>query len=142
MSTKSIIKELFRRFFPSPSPALAEPNAQTDALSLANAEIAQLRGTVFDLLLEVEAIRETLLRSPLGSGGAQSSYAISYRKTAFTTHNSAGCTGGHEKLMEHYYYRSPEQNEWRECLFMKRLGYSADEIAKYQDEAEVAHSYT
>ena len=137
-SPQTIIRELFHRFFPQEQ----APPARADPLAQAYTEIAHLRETVFDLLVEVEAIRETLLKSPLGSGGSRSSYASAYRNTAFTTHNSAGCSGGHEKLMQQFYPRALEQREWRECLFMERLGFSPDEITSYRDKAEQAHTYT
>ena len=127
-----------RTFFPNRA---ASP-AKDDPLALARSEIAELRETVFDLLVEIEAIRETLLNSPLGSGGARSPYASAYRKAAFRTHDASGPSSGHMKLFAQFYPLAPEQRDWRECLFMQRLGLSPDDIAKYKREAERAHAYT
>jgi hypothetical protein len=118
------------------------PTAPPDALAAAQAEIAQLRTALFDLHLEVEAIRMTLLNSSLGAGGAGSAYAVAYREAAFLTHDSTGPISGHDKLMALYQPPASEQGQWRECLFMQRLGFSADAIAKYKREAEEAHYYT
>lgn len=129
-------------------------STQGGSLAQANAEIAELRRTVFDLLVEVEAIRATLLKSELGVGEERSPYAIAYRDTALETHNSAGSTGGFNKLLERFYPDPRQQcswidnlyeqqaDNWRECLFMRRVGMSPDDIAKYQSEAESAHAYT
>lgn len=137
-----IIRHLFRTFFSENPNGKPVSPAQPDPLALAYSEIAELRGTVFDLLVEIEAIRETLLNSPLGSGGSRSAYAKAYLKAACTTHNSTGPSGGHEKLMERFYSDPRERDDWRECLFMLRLGFSPVEIAKYKEEAEAAHYYT
>lgn len=81
----------------------------------------------------------------MGSGGSHSPYAKAYRKAAYTTHNSAGPSGGAEKLLKLFFRRAhkgDKEDDWRESLFMQRLGFSPVEIAKYKDEAEAAHFYT
>jgi len=130
----------------------ATPSAQIDAPGQLQSEVADLRHTVFDLLMEIEAIRTTLLRSPLGEGGRHSPYAIAYRETALLTHNSTGCTGGEQKLAGLFYsfekalrmpdLRGGQTEEWRECLLMKRMGYSAAELSSYQGDAREAETYT
>jgi hypothetical protein len=140
-STKHItcmIKQLLHNLFPGKK--IQPPHA--DALTPAPSEIATLRAQVSDLLLEVEAIREVLLKSPLGQGGAGSPYAIAYRKTAFLTHDSTGPTSGHEKLMHQFYHCTNQNREWREFLFMHRLGFSKDDISQYTREAQSAETYT
>ena len=138
MNSKSIFRNLFHRFLSKEQ----APPKPSDPLALAYAEIAELRETVFDLLVEVEAIREALLRSPVGSAGSRSTYAIAYRDTALLTHDSTGPSGGHDKLMARFYSGAPEHLDWRECLFLSRVGFSEDEIAKYKDKAEEAETYT
>ena len=126
---------MFKRLFGKPRPTEATSPTKPEALIKAQAEIATLRRAVFDLFVEVEAIRATLLKSELGGRGVSSPYAESYRDTVLTTHCSTGCTGGYEKLLSEFYpashnycsllsglYESKE--EWRECLFMRRLGMS------------------
>ncbi len=131
-----MIAQLFRSLFHRDKVLLPKP----DPIARAQSEIAELRSMVYDLLVEVEAIRETLLKSPFGSDGPHSPYAIAYRDTAFRTHDASGCTG--DKLLAQFYPSSPKRDDWRECLFMHRLGFSTDAIARYMREAEAAETYT
>jgi hypothetical protein len=122
-----------------------------DLLARAQSEIQQLRTVVFELHVEVEAIRETLLKSPLGSGGSSSVYAQSYYETALLTHNAMGPSGGYEKLARLFYEGDSKSiesicyahgDDWRECLFMKRLGFPPKQISEYRREAEGAEILT
>ena len=131
-----MITKLFRTIFPKEKVLPLNP----DPFARAQSEIAELRSMVYDLLVEVEAIRATLLKSPFGSEGPNSRYAIAYLETAFLTHDSSGCTG--DKLLAQFYGRDPKKHDWRECLFMQRLGFSTEAIANYMREAKAAELNT
>jgi hypothetical protein len=91
---------------------------------------------VFDLLVEVEALRQ--------AQATEASYRDAYRAACLLTHNSAGVSSGWEKLMERYYprQRSSGGRAWRESLMMRRLGMTPAEIEAYQGEAAEAETYT
>jgi hypothetical protein len=111
-------------------------SVQSDQLSISRSSIVTLQRMVFDLQVEVEAIRETLLESNLAADGSRSIYGIAYLKTASITHDSAGCIPTDWKLLSKFYSNFPDKSDWRECLFMERIGFSAEEIAAYKEEAK------
>ena len=106
-----------------------------DALAIAR-RVEALTTLVFDLLAEVEALRQTQ--------AAQSDYRDAYREASLLTHNSSGPSSGWEKLLDRYYPRQPSSDGrvWRESLMMHRLGFTPAEIEAYQREAEQAETYT
>ena len=105
---------------------------------------------VFDLLLEVEALRAALLSSDAGTAGKASAYARAYQDTAYLTHNACGPSSGLEKLLALYYPQAAESDDqtwgerrtWRECLFLRRLGFSEEEIRAYKEAAAHAETFT
>jgi hypothetical protein len=105
---------------------------------------------ILDLLMEVEALRTAVLASQTETSGKDSDYARAYRDTAYLTHNAAGPSSGLEKLLAQFYPRSLEREgrderqgrAWRECLFLRRLGFTEDEIRAYKEEAEEAEAFT
>ena len=60
---------------------------------------------VFDLLLEVEALRTVVSASKLGVGGKDSAYGRAYRQAAYLTHNACGPSSGLEKPCFLFYLR-------------------------------------
>jgi hypothetical protein len=114
---------------------------------------------VLDLLMEVEALRravqalsdragsvdagEDVLGGPRhGLPGPHTPYAAAYADTAWLTHNALGPTSGWEKLLAEYYSRDAVTPGWRECLMLKRLGFSDAEIARYMESAREAETYS
>ena len=120
-------RDLIRALFPIGESA--------QGLELA-AKVGALTTIVLDLLAEVEALR--LAR------GTKSDYRSAYRSTCLLTHNSAGVSTGWEKLIACYYPReqSSDGRVWRESAMMERLGFTDDEIADYQKEAQGAEYNT
>jgi hypothetical protein len=102
---------------------------------------------VFDLLMEVEALRAAHLASNNGARGTDSGYGRAYRDTAYLTHNAAGPSSGLEKLLGLFYPAESEMDTgtsgtWRECLMLRRLGFSQDQVRAYMDDAERAETFT
>jgi hypothetical protein len=91
---------------------------------------------VFDLLAEVEALRQAQTTQP--------AFRDAYRDALLLTHDSAGPSSGWEKLLDRYYPRqtSGDGRAWRETLMMRRLGLTPAEIEAYQQEAEAAETLT
>jgi len=58
-----------------------------------------LLSMVIDLMMEVEALRAALLAMESGTPDAKAGYSRAYRDTAYLTHNSAGPSGGLDKLL-------------------------------------------
>jgi len=112
--------------------------------------IEALASMVFDLLMEVEALRAAQLT--LGGGGhdSDSAYGRAYRETAYLTHNSCGPSSGFDKLLSRFYPPDFEkqtgtprrERTWRECLMLQRLGFSTEQIREYKEEAEEAELFT
>ena len=104
------------------------------------AKVHVLQMLVLDLLREVEALRRTQLEECQAKGISpkQSPYAHAYRETALLTHDSTGTSTGIRNLLE----------RWEECegtrhggslnelAMLARLGFSAQEIVQYIQEAE------
>lgn len=112
--------------------------------------IEVLVAMVFDLLMEVEALRKVVSASKLGVGGKDSSYSRAYEETAYLTHNACGPSSGLEKLLALFYPRVAEEEgqnwrerrAWRECLLLRRLGFSDEEVRAYKEAAEQAEHFT
>ena len=110
----------------------------------ANSRIEILATMVFDLLTEVEALRKVVLEA------RQPAYGRAYEETVYLTHNSAGPSSGLEKLLALFYPRESEdgddgraeQRTWRECLLLRRLGLSEEEILAYKERAQKAEFFT
>ena len=98
--------------------------------------VEALTTLVFDLLAEVEALRQVVASQP--------AYGDAYRAACLLTHDAAGPSSGWEKLLDRYYPRqsSTDGRAWRETLMMRRLGFTPAEIEAYQREAEQAETYT
>jgi hypothetical protein len=126
------------------------------------ARIEVLAALLMDLFVEMEALREAVMRlegfSPdarsgsctghchPGSGLAfgKTVYQRAYLETAFETHNNSGPSGGLDKLLSRFYPPAADETgrAWRECLLLARLGFSPSEIAEYKRAAEEAEMFT
>jgi hypothetical protein len=113
---------------------------------------------ILDLFMEVEAMREALIRidsqifenstgddfelnyqnSILSFG--KSTYQRAYLDAAFEIHNNEGQHGGLDKLLSRFYPNAADIHgrSWRECLLLERLGFSPMEIAEYKIVAQDA----
>lgn len=122
-TAKALIHDLFGR---EPLNREAETARRLDALTT----------LVFDLLAEVEALRQ--------AHAAECSYRDAYRAACLLTHNSAGPTGGWQKLIGRYYPNRPSADGriWRESAMMSRLGFTPEQIEEFQREASEAETYT
>jgi hypothetical protein len=60
--------------------------------------------------------------------------ARAYVAAALCTHNSAGPTSGWDKLLAQFGTPAP-RGEWRECLMLRRLGFSEADNDRYMEEA-------
>jgi hypothetical protein len=98
--------------------------------------IQMLTTVVLDLMMEVEALRETMVRG--------SNYRAAYREIGLLTHNSVGPSTGVDKLLDLYYPSSATSGgrAWRESLMMQRLGFTQTEMEQYKRDAEDAEQMT
>lgn len=105
---------------------------------------------IFDLLMEVEALRAAQLAASNGANGIAPAYGCAYRDTAYLTHNCAGPSSGMEKLLARFYPQETanesgaagERRTWRECLMLRRLGFSEEQLRAYQEAAKQAEDFT
>jgi hypothetical protein len=107
---------------------------------------------VLDLLMEVEALRAVHLASNGGAPSKDSAYGSAYRDTAYLTHNARGPSSGLDKLLSLFYPTESEkergtprpghQRTWRECLILRRLGFSEEQLRAYKNDAEQAETLT
>jgi hypothetical protein len=115
---------------------------------------------LLDLFMEVEALREALIKidsksfeqdevfqfdhqgSLLSVG--KSTYQKAYLTAAYETHNNGETSGGLDKLLARFYPNSSDDlgRTWRECLLLERLGFSPDEIDDYKNAAQDAEMLT
>ncbi len=95
-----------------------------------------LLNIVSDLLVEVEALRETVLQLSVRVG-SDASYRDAYRETALLSHNSAGPSSGLDKILALFYTNESgaEGRTWREDIMLRRLGMSQAELDAFQKEA-------
>jgi hypothetical protein len=125
-----------------------------------NLRVEALVKLVLDLLMEVEAVREVLVRAVEETRGApaqcgcdvpcpgefpgKAGYQRTYLDTAYLTHNAAGPTSGFEKLLARFYPEDTTANgrRWREVLMLERLGFSKEEIERFKDAATEAKWFT
>ena len=127
-----------------------------------NVQVNILVSLILDLFMEVEALREALIKiddsvfepsacdqlelkyqkSILTAG--KSTYQRAYLDAAFETHNNQGAYGGLDKLLARFYPSSADDlgRTWRECLLLERLGFSPAEIAEYKCVAQAAEMLT
>ena len=97
-----------------------------------------LVGMVSDLLVEVEALREAIIRLSASAGTDPSFYRDAYRETALLSRNGAGPSTGLDKILARFY---PGQSEaggqpLREVVMLRRLGMSQAELDAFEKEVE------
>ena len=122
-----------------------------------NVQVNILVSLVLDLFMEVEALREALIKADgslleaAAEGGTgsvlslpRSTYRRAYLDAAFETHNNKGEYGGLDKLLAKFYPSSADDlgRTWRECLLLERLGFSSVEIDEYKRAAQNAEMLT
>jgi hypothetical protein len=102
-------------------------------------QITILVSLILDLFMEVEAMREALIRID-----NQSTYQRAYLDAAVEMHNNEGEYGGLDKLLSRFYPTAADSHgrSWRECLLLERLGFSPIEIAEYKIVAQDAEMLT
>jgi len=118
-----------------------------------NLQVNILVSLILDLFMEVEALREALIKidnsllepaeEPEGRSIlnlAKSTYQRAYLDAAFEIHNNEGAYGGLDKLLAKFYPSSADDlgRTWRECLLLERLGFSPAEIDEYKTVAQAA----
>lgn len=139
-------------------PDLISTFAKPDAC----ARMEVLAALVMDLFVEMEALREAVMRldglrpdapenacfelghSGLARACGKTVYQRAYLQTVFETHNNGGPSGGLDKLLARFYPPAADETgrAWRECLLLARLGLSPLQIAEYKRAAEEAEMFT
>lgn len=118
--------------------------SREDNISLED-KVQMLTELVFELLREVEALRAAQINQAESQGIApkESDYGKAYVNTALLTHNSAGPSGGLDKLLALWFGwtnqhipRTHRRFLAREVLILKRLGFTEQEITEYIKTAE------
>jgi hypothetical protein len=114
-------------------------------------KVSILTHLVFELLREVEALREAQIRENQAEGTTlkDSPYGTAYLETALLTHNASGVTTGIEKLLFRWLGDGSELiprnylgSVLREILMLKRLGITEEELHKYIEDSEAAEKFT
>jgi hypothetical protein len=115
--------------------ATFDPVEGDDREALAT-RVSVLTSLVFDLMAEVEALRQAHV--------SDAAYRAAYRDVGLLTHNSAGPSAGWQKLLARYYpeRRFADGRVWRESVMLQRLGFTPDEIAAFQQQADEMEQYT
>jgi len=100
------------------------------------ARLTLLQGVVFDLLIEIQALRAVVTDVPELRGR----YAESYRKAALLSHNGAGVVPSFEKVIRQFIdVDHGGEGEHREEPMLRRLGVDVEE---YRREAEYLSQLT
>jgi hypothetical protein len=117
---------------------MPRPTVASLVMSTVDERNITLISMVSDLLVEVEALREAVIRLSASAGRDASSYRDAYLETALLSHNSAGPSTGVDKILALFY---PDQSEadgrpLREVVMLRRLGMSQAELDAFQKEAK------
>ena len=103
---------------------------------------AALVTLLFRLTTEVEALREAL-SSPETPESVREAYRQAYARTAVLSHNSAGPSGGTEKVLRKFFPRENSDDRFTsELAMMKRLGATPEELQALRDKMEEVEMYT
>ncbi len=103
---------------------------------------AALVTLLFRLTMEVEALREAL-SSPETPEAVRQAYRQAYARTAVLSHNSAGPTGGAEKILRKIFPKEASDDRFAsELAMMKRLGATQEEQQALRDKMEEVEMYT
>jgi hypothetical protein len=136
-ATRARMTSIFRHS-PTPTPPTLEER------------VSFLEGRLFEALVEIEALRRVQLERDAAA------YARAYCATSADSHNSAGPSGGVQKIIWAWDGQWPHTVETRvasigprhrfmrphEWAMLARLGMSADEIAAHVDRIEEVSHYT
>ncbi|KFE66226.1 hypothetical protein [Hyalangium minutum] len=94
------------------------------------------------LLTEVEALREAL-SSPETPEAVRQSYRQAYERIAVLSHNSAGPSGGVEKIIRRFVPDKTHTDRFApELKMMERLGATKQEQQALREEMEKVEMYT
>jgi hypothetical protein len=95
-----------------------------------------LTNVIFELLVEVEALRAERIESSRRKGGdpSKSPYAKAYADTRLLTYNGAGPTQGTDKLLRLWFGRSDSDSV--EVGMLTRLGYSPGMLHDFREKAK------
>ena len=132
--------------------------------SSANERLQTLERIVLDLMMEIEALRATVIElssrigpthasddalddGPAGVSGPHTIYGRAYLETAWRSHLSAGPSCGWDKILEQFYGdechgTAIDVEHWRELLMLRRLGYSEAQLTQYVQQAQAAEACT
>src|SRR4030095_7565959 len=103
---------------------------------------AALITLLFRMNTEIEALREAL-SSPETPESVRQASREAYKRTAVLSHNSAGPTGGAEKILRTFFpWESREDRLTAELEMMKRLGATPEELEALRDKMEEVEMYT
>lgn len=138
--------------------------AQSFKQVTSESRIQTLERIVLDLMMEIEALRMTVIKltdkppsepesnnvleeKHVGVSGDHSLYAQAYMETAWVTHWAAGPLSGWDKLIERFYHNeaanyASRKMGYRELIMLRRLGYTPTQIDQYMDKAEAAETCT
>jgi hypothetical protein len=82
---------------------------------------------LYRLTMEVEALREAL-SSPQTPDAVRAAYRRAYERKAVESHNSAGPTGGTEKILDRFFpWEAADDRFAPELVMMARLGATLEE---------------
>jgi len=94
------------------------------------------------LLVEVEALREALA-SPETPEAVRAAYRKAYERTASMSHNSAGLTGGMEKVLSCFFPSGTRTGRFpSEMEMMERLGASQEDLQALLEHLELVESFS
>jgi len=97
-----------------------------------------LMDMISDLLVEVEALREAVIRLSTNIGTDTAPYREAYRETALLSHNCAGPSSGMDKVLARFYPDSSgtAKEPLREVIMLRRLGMGQSELDLFEKEAK------
>lgn len=103
---------------------------------------AALAFLVARLMMEVEALREAL-SSPSTPEAVRQSYRQAYERIAVLSHNSAGPSGGEEKIIRRFVPDQTRTDRFApELTMLQRLGGTAEEQQTLREAMEEVEMYT
>lgn len=103
---------------------------------------ASLTFLVLRLMMEVEALREAL-SSPETPESVRQSYRQAYERIAVLSHNSAGPSGGAEKIIRRFVPDKTRTDRFApELTMLGRLGATEQEQQTLREAMELAEMYT
>jgi len=107
--------------------------------------VALLTEVVFDLLVEVDALR--LERAAHAARTGDRTYAEAYEESATVAHNGAGVIPGSLKLLARFHGGRAEETSidgrpLREVLLLRRLGLSDEQLRQFAEHIRQVEELT